>query len=78
MSHNENQLNSYQDLDITILDKPKLKRSNSRIQSILDAITNSKYIGDNNNLTNPTNLTNLTSDTNENNTYYILEMFYSK
>lgn len=72
MSHNENQLNSYQDLDITILDKPKLKRSNSRIQSILDAITNSKYIGDNN------NLTNLTSDTNENNTYYILEMFYSK
>jgi len=75
MSHNENQLNSYQDLDITILDKPKLKRSNSRIQSILDAITNSKYIGDNINLTN---LTNLTSGTNENNTYYILEMFYSK
>lgn len=75
MSHNENQLNSYQDLDITILDKPKLKRSNSRIQSILDAITNSKYIGDNTNLTN---LTNLTSGTNENNTYYILEMFYSK
>jgi hypothetical protein len=69
MSHNENQHNSCQDLDITILDKPKLKRSNSRIKSILDAINNGKYIGDN---------TSLTSDTNENNTYYVLEMFYSK
>lgn len=72
-NNNNNKFTQNEDLDTKIYEKPKLSRSNSRIKSVTDAVSNNNYIEN----TSSSHI-NKHNKANENDTYYILEMYYNK